>query len=328
MIMHQVLDCIDAGTEYCPCFLAETGDCIMCSQLQGREFCDCQNWKGVCIYQEYVWNGSKIKEQRKDHLCRIISKRQITEGVVLCRIKVSTTLARELNQPGAYVFLRNVNEPGYFDTPMSVMAADGREGTIDIVIHTKGTKTKALVFNSGEFYLRGPYWNGILGLKYIKGLRNSRVLLIARGVGQSPVVNVARKLLAAGNEAIIILDKGRLGINIAEEYLREMPCEIVNKQVLDLNSLEIPKDTVEYIQEVAAKRQISLIYSGGTEKLHEGIVKIIDSLEGNIMFACSNNAKFCCGEGICGSCQIRLQDGSRIRTCKTQINPREIFRGR
>ncbi|NFG18899.1 sulfide/dihydroorotate dehydrogenase-like FAD/NAD-binding protein, partial [Clostridium botulinum] len=47
---YEIKDCIDAGSEYCPCHLAETGDCILCSQLSGKKFCDCINWKGVCIY--------------------------------------------------------------------------------------------------------------------------------------------------------------------------------------------------------------------------------------------------------------------------------------
>lgn len=45
---YEVIDCIDAGTEFCPCHLAEEGECILCSQLHGKCFCDCVNWKGVC----------------------------------------------------------------------------------------------------------------------------------------------------------------------------------------------------------------------------------------------------------------------------------------
>ena len=29
--------CIDAGSENCPCLLAESGDCITCSRLKGKD---------------------------------------------------------------------------------------------------------------------------------------------------------------------------------------------------------------------------------------------------------------------------------------------------
>ena len=69
-MFKETIDCIDAGTEFCPCHLAESGECILCSQLQGGHFCDCLNWKGVCIYQEFHDNGNKAKEQRKTYTCR------------------------------------------------------------------------------------------------------------------------------------------------------------------------------------------------------------------------------------------------------------------
>mgnify|MGYP000921887947 CR=1 FL=1 len=60
-MIKERMDCIDCGTEYCPCHLAESGECIMCSQLQGECFCDCVNWKGVCVYQELFNNGTDIQ---------------------------------------------------------------------------------------------------------------------------------------------------------------------------------------------------------------------------------------------------------------------------
>ena len=62
--MKEYANCIDCGTEFCPCKLAETGECILCSQLQGEHFCDCLNWNGVCIYQELYNNGMKAKKGR------------------------------------------------------------------------------------------------------------------------------------------------------------------------------------------------------------------------------------------------------------------------
>lgn len=31
-------ECIDAGTEYCPCYLAKLGECYECPLLRGEKF--------------------------------------------------------------------------------------------------------------------------------------------------------------------------------------------------------------------------------------------------------------------------------------------------
>jgi NAD(P)H-flavin reductase len=300
----------------------------MCSQLQGRTFCDCTNWKGVCIYQEYVNNRKRIKEQRKSFVSRLIEKQFLSENVMLLKFKTNSTLARELNQPGAYVFLRSTEEPAFFDTPMSVMTTDERTGTVTAAVQIRGVKTKALKKIKEELLVRGPYWNGLLGLKYIKGLRNSRALLVTRGIGQAPALPVARKLVAAGNEVEVVLDKGRGGVNFAEQHFRELGCEVVHRSVLQPGTLDVPEETLEYIKKKVLEEGVRLVYTGGSEKLHQGVGRLLASMGAGTFFACSNDARVCCGEGICGSCHTRLADGSRIKTCKTQLGPVDIYGGR
>lgn len=323
--MYQLLDCIDAGSDYCPCYLAETGECLICSQLQGKTFCDCKNWKGVCIYQEYVWNGRRMKEQRRNISCELVDKKIVSQDVIIIKIRVNKTMARELNQPGAYVFLRKVDVPGYFDTPMSVMAVNEKEGTADIAVQVRGVKSKALNKEGDMISLRGPYWNGVLGLKFIKGLRHSSALLVLRGIGQASAVPVARKLRAAGNRVEVILDQGRSGVNFAGISFLDLGCKITEKPLLDRKTLQIPQETQEYIKARIMDNGIRLVYSGGSDKLNTGMALVLASLPDKVYFACSNNARFCCGEGICGSCHTRLGDGSRVKTCKTQLNPVELF---
>ena len=57
--------CADVGTANCPCPLAATGDCLVCGRLSGRGECDC-SWAGVCIYNEYIQNGSVISHFKKN----------------------------------------------------------------------------------------------------------------------------------------------------------------------------------------------------------------------------------------------------------------------
>ena len=44
-------------------------------------------------------------------------------------------------------------------------------------------------------------------------------------------------------------------------------------------------------------------------------------------FVTSNNVSICCGEGICGACEITLRSGEKIRMCKCSesADPEELF---
>ncbi len=326
-------DCIDAGTEYCPCYLAETGECIMCSQLQGKVFCDCTNWKGVCIYQEYMWNHLHAKESRKEYRCKILICEQAAPLVILLTVQVNRTLARELKQPGAYVFLRPLDSPPYFEIPLSVMKADERAETVVLAVQERGVKTKYLFKQSTvkkevEILLRGPFWNGILGLSYLKSLQKEKALLVIRGIGQAPAVPVAKKLIQGGNEVEVLLDTGKIQSDFAAALFREMGCHVVAQKVLDVEKLLIPDEVLTYIKDSFMKNGVKLIYCGGPELLHRGVSALIQQTGSKVDLACSNDAKLCCGEGICGSCQTRIVNGSRTKICKTQLDPRDLYGGR
>ncbi len=79
---HSTYDCIDAGTENCPCYLALTGDCLTCSRLQGKDYCDCM-WKGVCIYNEFQQAGERINNPRKDFKAKITARKFYLDDLVV-----------------------------------------------------------------------------------------------------------------------------------------------------------------------------------------------------------------------------------------------------
>ena len=67
--------CADVGTANCPCPLAETGDCLICGRLSGKDCSDCK-WSGVCIYNEYIQNDKIIRNRRKNFRASIVEKRE------------------------------------------------------------------------------------------------------------------------------------------------------------------------------------------------------------------------------------------------------------
>ena len=160
-MIKERMDCIDCGTEYCPCHLAESGECIMCSQLQGECFCDCVNWKGVCVYQELFNNGMKAKEGRKTYNCEVTFAEEIDEGVIMIKFIAPHKLAIDLVKPGSYIFIRT-DENNFFDVPISIMESNVETDIITIVIEVRGIKTKKIKETKvgQEIVIRGPYWNG------------------------------------------------------------------------------------------------------------------------------------------------------------------------
>lgn len=322
---YEAVDCVDAGTDYCPCYLAETNNCLICSQLQGKAFCDCVNWKGVCIYQELIWNGSKRRELRENINVKVIESKVVNDKVLFFKIKVSRTLARELNQPGSYIFLRGENYPDFFDVPMSVMYSDENNETVDLLVQIRGVKTRVLKDNFEFLTIRAPYWNGVIGLKNIKMTANQNCLIIARGIAQAPSVPVARKLVMHKNNVLVILDKGSSDTFFAESYFERLGCSIIEAEIL--KNKVFTDEAMVLVSDIIKDKDVKLVFSGGSDIVHRGVLNIVKGFDNEILFSCTNNENICCGEGICGACGKRLKDGRRIKTCKAQINPDEIIGG-
>ncbi len=303
-------ECIDAGSEYCPCYLAETGDCITCSHLQGKSFCDC-NWRGVCIYQEYTCNGERSKPSRQTYESKILEKRMVGENLIIFKISVMRTLARQLKQPGSYIFIRNPEKPGYFDIPMSIVNSDEETGEIDVAVQVIGSKTKALLDLEDYILVRGPYWNGLVGLKKLKTLSDSNALIVARGVTLAPAVLICKYLLRNNNKITFIIDKGKF-----EEIF-------INDYIDSLNILTIDTDITSekgkiLIQELVKNNNYELCYSGGSDIQHKVLYDNIIELSPKTRFTISNNKEICCGEGICGSCSIKVGE-KVLKSCKAQF---------
>ncbi|MCM8711068.1 sulfide/dihydroorotate dehydrogenase-like FAD/NAD-binding protein [Clostridium sp. SYSU_GA19001] len=322
---YEIRDCIDAGTEYCPCHLAETGDCIICSQLSGKKFCDCINWKGVCIYQEYVWNKEKSKTGRRIYSCKISKKELVEKNVVIFDIAAPHELVKNLVHPGSYVFLRTDKTSQFYDVPISMMDVDMEENILKVAIEIKGIKTKSInMLKEGDNILvRGPYWNGDLGLRNIYKSREGTSIIIARGIGQAPMVPVLKKLYANGNKIIVIMDKGKYKDIFIKKYLDMCNCTVIECNTLQSGGLS--EELKNKITRLMENEKINLIHCAGPDILN---YKVLEYIEDKVDFSCCNNAKMCCGEGVCGACATRYK-GSRVKKlCKVQIEPKYLFEGR
>ncbi|MGG7187630.1 sulfide/dihydroorotate dehydrogenase-like FAD/NAD-binding protein, partial [Clostridium butyricum] len=237
-MIKEAVECIDLGTEYCPCKLAEQGQCLICSQCQGECFCDCLNWKGVCVYQELYNNGNKAKEGRKTYDCTVTEVTNYDDKVIMINFKAPHKLVLDLVKPGSYIFIRT-DENNYFDIPISIMNSDIDNDILTVAVEMRGVKTNRLL-NTKEnenIVIRGPYWNGVFGLKNIKAQNNKKVLVLARGIGLAPMMPVIRRLISKGNKVTAALDIEPFSENFADKFLQEYDLEIKEKVLIEKGKL-------------------------------------------------------------------------------------------
>ncbi|TYP59878.1 sulfide/dihydroorotate dehydrogenase-like FAD/NAD-binding protein [Thermosediminibacter litoriperuensis] len=309
--------CIDAVSPYCPCYLAETNSCIACSILQGKETCDCR-WQGFCVYQEFIWNGRRKKEPRRTLGVKIIEKKTVTNNLIVFKVLLPlAALSREYSQPGTYVFLRAVNSPSYFEFPLCVMDTNEDKNTLTFAMQIIGPKTRSLAREDRTLLLRGPYYNGIFGLKHIKSSVNKKCLLIGRGIGQASLVLVAKTLVRGGNDITAFLDPGVINCNPARELLESLGVRV---QVFDFSGSPYEN----YLRELIENGGYEVVYSGGSETQHNLVKALVEQSGRKIALAVSNNAQMCCGEGVCGSCET-LVGGKRLQLCKVQTESKNVM---
>jgi NAD(P)H-flavin reductase len=318
------MNCIDAGGEYCPCHLAETLDCVLCSQLSGEKFCQCKNWCGVCIYDKYISNGSKAQNLRRTYTCTILKKKTPDKNLCILTLKAPEDLTRELVYPGSFVFLKNTENPVYYDVPISIMEADVIRNTLKIAIKLNGIKTKNLfsLNENDKISVRGPFFNGIMGLSNIYEAKNGTSLIIACGIGIAPSIPIMKKLHSNNNKIISFIDT-QFKNNFSEKYLNDYSSKIVNCRILENGYLT--ENFKSILKDCLSGGNINLIHCGGPDIL---IYRIIQFADKSIALSCCNNSKMNCGEGICSSCTKHYKNDVVKRLCKVQMDPRELFKDR
>jgi dihydroorotate dehydrogenase electron transfer subunit len=311
----KIAECIDINSKYCPCLLAETNQCIVCSHLQGEETCNC-NWTGVCILYEHHWQDKKQLSEypittRTEEQVDIIKKVQIGLNTYLLEFQVNLELAEELKRIGSFIFLRCPSDPHFFYFPVNITKVSGN--TLQVIVETIGPKSSRIIAdNNNSLLVRGPYYNGVLGQPWIDNITNSKIILIAGGIGQAPALPLATKLLNNNNQVIAILAPGKVGEVFIDKELTEMGAMVYT--VSSLRQFGMPM-----LREWLAEKP-DLVVSAGPDEQHYGVIAAMQSVAVNLPMVATNNATMCCGEGICGSCLKKTRNDKKIRLCKEQTD--------
>ena len=288
--MREIVECIDSGTEFCPCKLAEAGECIVCSQLQGGCFCDCLNWKGVCIYHEFINNGSKAKEGRKTYNCLVKKIELYERDLLLIKFEVPHKLAIDLVKAGSFIFIRPDENNIYFDVPISILDSDIDNNILTIMIEIRGIKTKNLlnIKEGNTITIRGPYWNGVFGLNNLNSQSNNNVLVLARGIGMAPMIPVIRKLHQNNNNITLILDNTPYKNNYVKEYLQDYDVNIINEVLIDKG--DISDEAKVLIKNLIYENNTNYIHIAGADILSVKLIDYLNSIDRkDIKLSCCNN---------------------------------------
>lgn len=311
----KTLSCADSGSKYCPCHLAYSKDCIRCNMLNKNKTCDCM-WQGVCIYNEVNHNKNSPVVERLEYLCDIETMTSIEENTYLIKIKIPKELSKDLRSPGAYVLVkRKDKESNVFSAPISVMDVDLDKNTLEVIVRPVGIKTKGIT-KFDQVYIKGPYFNGLFGIKEIKSISKSNCLIILNGLSQVNSINVIQRLIENNNKVDVFVNHNGIILDNVIQKIYNLGASIYH--------IDIEADK-EFITDYIKSNNIKLVYSGASNHFNKVVMDIVDSIDENIKLAVSNNNLICCGEGICGACCIDL-NGVKIKSCKTQINSREYLK--
>lgn len=315
--------CIDAGTAGCPCPLAETGACLVCSRLSGRDKCDCK-WCGLCIYNEFIQNDGAGRNKRKPRDAEILERRWYGPDVLVMEIKVDRGFAMSGMDPGTFVFLNGTDDP-FFNVPVSIMRTDMKRGAMSFAIKVISAKTKALAGAKGRVKVRGVYRNGLLGdglrqgfdaLKHSGGKAQSlRWLFITKGVGFAPAVNILDRL-PAGVSADMVIDTEKVTEEMVSDSLSR--CEAVKAgrvkmEVMPLNRL-LDRDDEAAVRCVSAMGDYDKVFILASDHYINMLSSALNVPDSKLVYA--NNFHMCCGEGICGACCHTDSDGNIHKMCK------------
>lgn len=345
--------CADVGTRNCPCPLAETGDCLVCSRLSGARECSCR-WAGVCVYNEYMQNGSMVRTKRKARSTGILQRLRQGDDLLMLQLRVPRGFALEASRPGSFLFLKPPGAPEMTSVPVSVMAADVEHESLWVILKIISAKTKALAACEDFLEMRGIYRSGLLG-KGVAGMLDlhdpgisvrKRWLILTKGVGFAPAVNLIR--WAAGRIDIhVIADPEKVGDDVIRQQFRAWQPEGHRSEGgrfrLEFQSLakllEQPAAALPLQQtdSITTAPPATALHTSGSHD-HDLNAPCLQQTDYDRIFLLAsdyyikrlsavmkippdklvfcNNFHLCCGEGICGACGHVDAEGNLRKMCK------------
>jgi len=308
--------CHDTGSESCPCFLADAGQCIACPVLRGEQDCDACAWGGVCVYDSYS-RGDQAHTRRYIR-APIKSEKSTAAGLHCVTVHTPRHWSAELRQPGSFLMVKPPGSEETWACPMAVFSVASSGELSTIVYRERGPKTQQLARHLKTWEVAGPYRSGLLGVRRLNRAVDCDALILTSGTGQSLLPNILRRLNDNNCSVQIALDPGMDGAAYVVQALPEFAGSL---SLIRLDA-EIAGCRQESTAGIISSSSAPLVISLGSDHLH---IKVGAALQRDRLWVASNNRIMVCAAGWCGACTVIRRDGSELRGCRADIAPEDVF---
>ena len=307
--------CIDAGREGCPCVLAQSGNCLVCSRLGGGSCDDCC-WQGTCIYTLYEQSRRRVVLERQARALEIEEVRHYGPNFKVFVLKADKGYCQKAQSAGAYVFVKRPEDHDWFGAPISILKSEPDRELLHLAISACGPKTSRILEETKKLSVRGIYYNALAGHGNLLA-DPEETFIFAKGVAIAPL----RNYLDGGSryrqyfqnlQAYIDLDK--ISMDFLKDYFGDLMAEAI--QIRDfakegLCSLE----QLDYL-EMQAQTRARINVMALTSPYYAGHIQ--RAVGENKTILRPNEGNMCCGEGICGACTEVDQRGRTVHRCKAK----------
>ena len=229
----------------------------------------------------------------KQGLFEIMENRPLTADVMQIRLKGDCSA---IQRPGQFVDIKI--EGLFLRRPLSV--CDCEDGVITLVYKVLGSGTEKLsTMQSGSLDLLTGLGNG-----FDPALAGERPLLIAGGLGFTPLHFLAKTLIREGKRPAVIL-----GFNSADEVIYEKEFKALGAEVT-VCTVDGRYGVKGFVTEAMKSLDYSYFYTCGPESMYRPVYDCAKS-DGEFSF----EARMGCGFGACMGCSCETLYGAK-RICK------------
>ncbi|MBS6856277.1 MAG: dihydroorotate dehydrogenase electron transfer subunit [Atopobium sp.] len=238
----------------------------------------------------------------------VLSNTQVAQNLYRTQLKVPG-LCKSL-APGQFV---NVNVPGdkrhILRIPLSFSLADKATDTLELIYATVGEGTRRLSqMKPGD----ASDMTAPCGRPWRLNASSKRSVLVAGGVGITPIIAAARKLTELGVEYDAVI-----GAQTAEKLFGEEDLLALGAQNVYVTTDDGSKGTKGFVtaalEEPLSQGIWDAIYTCGPEPMMRSVAKL--AIANNVACQVSMERMMSCAFGACNTCNVPLAKGGYASAC-------------
>jgi len=238
-----------------------------------------------------------LKETKMPH--KIISKKQLSENVFTAEIQAP--LVAQARKPGQFVII-SINNKYSERIPLTIAGADPQKGTIRLIWQRLGKTTAELAdLQQGDEItnIAGP-------LGQPTHLQNfGTVVCVGGGIGNAPLLPIAKALKEEGNKIISILGARNKELIILEEEFKQISDELII--TTDDGSYGRKALVTEPLKELCQnKPKPDQVFAIGPAIMMKFCCEVTKQFD--IPTQVSLNTIMVDGTGMCGGCRIEFDN--------------------